>query len=159
MCFSPKASTYLSAELLLREDTVDSLQMVNRVIRVFRCFRGSYQTHRERLANHVKHAPWDFPSAMIFARFNQFFNRMLQLEVRQWLLICVGFFFFSNLGFTLTFCGLFFPCFYENCCRTCLKLCWISKEWKNWSLEDFRAKPVVNMLLTCIKTLVTIAGC
>lgn len=95
MCFSPKASTYLSAELLLREDTVDSLQMVKRVIRVFRCFRGSYQTHRERLANHVKHAPWDFPSAMIFARFNQFFNRMLQLEVRQWLLICVGFFFFK----------------------------------------------------------------
>uniref|UniRef100_A0A3P8V3P1 Dynein axonemal heavy chain 11 n=1 Tax=Cynoglossus semilaevis TaxID=244447 RepID=A0A3P8V3P1_CYNSE len=75
-----QASTYLSAELLLREDTVDSLQMVKRVIRVFRCFRGSYQTHRERLANHVKHAPWDFPSAMIFARFNQFFNRMLQLE-------------------------------------------------------------------------------
>ncbi|XP_071325394.1 dynein axonemal heavy chain 11 isoform X2 [Trachinotus anak] len=75
-----QASTYLSADLLLREDPVESLQMVKRVIQVFRCFRDSYQTQRERLANHVKHAPWDFPSAMIFARFNQFLNRMLQLE-------------------------------------------------------------------------------
>ncbi|KAM9352911.1 dynein axonemal heavy chain 11 [Symphorus nematophorus] len=75
-----QASTYLSADLLLREDPEESLQMVRRVIKVFRCFRDSYQTQRERLANHVKHAPWDFPSAMIFARFNQFLDRVLQLE-------------------------------------------------------------------------------
>ncbi|CAB1446422.1 unnamed protein product, partial [Pleuronectes platessa] len=74
------ASTYLSADLLIREDPFESLQMVKRVILVFRCFRDSYQTQRERLANHVKHAPWDFPSAMIFARFKQFLDRMLQLE-------------------------------------------------------------------------------
>ncbi|TMS10512.1 Dynein heavy chain 11, axonemal [Larimichthys crocea] len=78
--FIEQASTYLSADLLLREDPEESLQMVKSVIKVFRCFRDSYQTQRERLANHVKHAPWDFPSAMIFTRFNQFFNRMLQLE-------------------------------------------------------------------------------
>ncbi|XP_042345657.1 dynein axonemal heavy chain 11 [Plectropomus leopardus] len=78
--FIEQASTYLSADLLLREDTEESQQMVKSVIKVFRCFRDSYQTRRERLANHVKHAPWDFPSAVIFARFNQFFNRMLQLE-------------------------------------------------------------------------------
>ncbi|XP_070822029.1 dynein axonemal heavy chain 11 [Chaetodon trifascialis] len=75
-----QASTYLSADLLLREDPEENLQMVNRVMKVFRCFRDSYQIQRERLANHVKHAPWDFPSAMIFTRFNQFLNRMLQLE-------------------------------------------------------------------------------
>ncbi|XP_074510014.1 dynein axonemal heavy chain 11 [Sebastes fasciatus] len=78
--FIEKASTYLSADLLLQEDPEESQQMVKRVIKVFRCFRDSYQTQRERLANHVKHAPWDFPSAMIFARFNQFLNRLLQLE-------------------------------------------------------------------------------
>lgn len=66
---------------MFREDPEESLQMVRMVIQVFRCFRDSYQTRRERLANHVKHAPWDFPSAMIFARFNQFLSRMLQLEV------------------------------------------------------------------------------
>lgn len=63
--------------------------MVERAIKVFRCFRDSYQTQRERLANHVKHAPWDFPSAMIFARFNQFLNRMLQMEVRSSLSVFV----------------------------------------------------------------------
>ncbi|KAI9536522.1 hypothetical protein NQZ68_032317 [Dissostichus eleginoides] len=78
--FIEQASTYLSADLLLREDPEESLTMVKRVIKVFRCFKDSYQTQRERLAHHVKHAPWDFPSAMICARFNQFFNRMLQLE-------------------------------------------------------------------------------
>ncbi|KAM6995333.1 dynein axonemal heavy chain 11 [Tautogolabrus adspersus] len=78
--FIEQASTYLSADLLLREDPVENLQMVKKVIKVLRCFRNSYQTQRERLANHVKHAPWDFPSAMIFARFNQFLKRMLQLE-------------------------------------------------------------------------------
>ncbi|XP_047455882.1 dynein axonemal heavy chain 11 [Mugil cephalus] len=75
-----QASTYLSEDLLLRDDPEESLQMVKMVIKVFRCFKDSYQTQRERLASQVKHAPWDFPSAMIFSRFNQFFNRMLQLE-------------------------------------------------------------------------------
>ncbi|XP_034410206.1 dynein heavy chain 11, axonemal [Cyclopterus lumpus] len=78
--FIEQASAYLSVDLLLQEDPEESQQMVKRVIKVFRCFRDSYQTQRERLANHVDHAPWDFPSAMIFARFNHFLNRMLQLE-------------------------------------------------------------------------------
>ncbi|XP_030605544.1 dynein heavy chain 11, axonemal [Archocentrus centrarchus] len=75
-----QASTYLSADLLLREDPEESLQMVKRVIKVFRCFKDSYQTQRERLTSQVKRTPWDLPSAVIFSRFNQFFNRMQQLE-------------------------------------------------------------------------------
>ncbi|KAM9310019.1 dynein axonemal heavy chain 11 [Pholidichthys leucotaenia] len=75
-----KASTWLSADLLLREDLEESLKMVKVVIKVFRRFRDSYQTQRERVANQLKHAPWDFPSAMIFSRFDRFFDRMLQLE-------------------------------------------------------------------------------
>ncbi|KAM9852522.1 dynein axonemal heavy chain 11 [Aulostomus maculatus] len=78
--FIEQACTYLSADLLLIEDPEESLEMVKTVIKVFRCFRENYQTQRERLANHAQHAPWDFPSAMIFTRFNQFLNRVLQLE-------------------------------------------------------------------------------
>uniref|UniRef100_A0A3Q1GSB8 Dynein heavy chain tail domain-containing protein n=1 Tax=Acanthochromis polyacanthus TaxID=80966 RepID=A0A3Q1GSB8_9TELE len=78
-----QASTYLSADLLLREDPEESLQMVQMVIKVFTCFKDSCQSQREKLANQVKLPPWDFPSALIFSRFNQFFNRMLQLEVRS----------------------------------------------------------------------------
>ncbi|XP_028983813.1 dynein axonemal heavy chain 11 isoform X2 [Betta splendens] len=75
-----QASMYLSKDLLLREDAEESLQMVKNVIKVFRHFTDCYQTQRMRLASHVKHAPWDFPSVMVFARFNQFLNRMQQLE-------------------------------------------------------------------------------
>ncbi|XP_034030917.1 dynein heavy chain 11, axonemal [Thalassophryne amazonica] len=75
-----EASTYLSKDLLLREDQEESLHMVKKVIRVFRHFKSCYQTQRERLASQVKHALWDFPSTMVFVRFNHFFSRMLQLE-------------------------------------------------------------------------------
>ncbi|XP_061632559.1 dynein axonemal heavy chain 11 isoform X3 [Phyllopteryx taeniolatus] len=75
-----QASTYLSADLLLREDPEEGLHMVKRVIKLFRCFKESYQSQRERLASRARHAPWDFPSVMIFTRFNNFLNRMLQLE-------------------------------------------------------------------------------
>ncbi|XP_071372237.1 dynein axonemal heavy chain 11 isoform X2 [Centroberyx affinis] len=75
-----QASDYLSADLLLREDADEGLQRVKRVVRVFRCFRESYQTQREKLGRHMKNAPWDFPSAMVFTRFNLFLNRALQLE-------------------------------------------------------------------------------
>ncbi|KAL6109087.1 dnah11 [Pungitius sinensis] len=78
--FIEQASTYLSVDLLLREEPEESQQMVKRVTQVFRCFRECYQTQRERLANHVKHAPWDFPSAMVFVRFDQFLDRIQQLE-------------------------------------------------------------------------------
>lgn len=81
---------------------MESLQMVESAIQIFRCFREIYQTQRERLANHVKHAPWDFPSAMIFARFNQFLNRMLQLEVRS------GFCFLYS-GVTVRLYAVLFP--------------------------------------------------
>ncbi|KAM3873375.1 dynein axonemal heavy chain 11 [Diretmus argenteus] len=72
-----QASDYLSADLLLREDTEEGLQKVKKVVRVFRCFRESYQIQSEKLSSR---APWDFPSAMVFTRFNQFLNRVLQLE-------------------------------------------------------------------------------
>ncbi|KAM4600952.1 dynein axonemal heavy chain 11 [Polymixia lowei] len=75
-----QASDYLSADQLLREDTEEGLRRVKKVVRVFRCFRQSYQTQKEKLSSHGKYTPWDFPSAMVFTRFNQFLNRVLQIE-------------------------------------------------------------------------------
>ncbi|XP_054638441.1 dynein axonemal heavy chain 11 isoform X2 [Dunckerocampus dactyliophorus] len=75
-----QAYVYLSSDLLLREDPEEGVEMVKRVIKVFRCFKESYHSQREKLANRAKDAPWDFPSAMIFTRFNHFLNRLLQLE-------------------------------------------------------------------------------
>ncbi|XP_061675536.1 dynein axonemal heavy chain 11 isoform X2 [Syngnathoides biaculeatus] len=75
-----QASTYLSDEVLVREEPEEDLHMVKRVIKFFRSFKKSYQSQRERLGSHARHAPWDFPSVMIFTRFNNFLNRMFQLE-------------------------------------------------------------------------------
>ncbi|KAM9806325.1 dynein axonemal heavy chain 11 isoform 1-T1 [Syngnathus typhle] len=76
--FIEQASTYLSTDVLVREEPEEGLHMVKMVIKLFRCFKKNYQSQREKLANHAK--PWDFPSVTIFTRFNNFLHRMLQLE-------------------------------------------------------------------------------
>uniref|UniRef100_A0A3B4AB83 Dynein heavy chain tail domain-containing protein n=1 Tax=Periophthalmus magnuspinnatus TaxID=409849 RepID=A0A3B4AB83_9GOBI len=75
-----QAGTYLSEDVLLREDTKESLQMVQRALDIFLSFKKNYETQREHLVGSRSHAPWDFPSAMVFTRFNKFFNRMQQIE-------------------------------------------------------------------------------
>ncbi|MED6234546.1 hypothetical protein ATANTOWER_026276 [Ataeniobius toweri] len=78
--FIEQASAYLPEDLLCREDTEESLLMTKKVVKALRCFRESYQAQKERLAKEGRYLHWDFPSAMAFSRFNQFKNRMLQLE-------------------------------------------------------------------------------
>ncbi|RVE62582.1 hypothetical protein OJAV_G00158270 [Oryzias javanicus] len=78
--FIKQGSAYLSDDLLLSEDLEESLHMVRGVMKVFSCFKKNYLSQRERLANQVQHTPWNFPFGMIFSRFNQFSNRLLQLE-------------------------------------------------------------------------------
>ncbi|XP_023819910.1 dynein heavy chain 11, axonemal [Oryzias latipes] len=78
--FIEQGCAYLSEDLLLKEDLEESLHKVRRVMKVFGCFEKNYLNQREKLANQVKHTPWNFPFGLIFSRFNQFSNRLLQLE-------------------------------------------------------------------------------
>ncbi|XP_008430693.1 dynein heavy chain 11, axonemal isoform X2 [Poecilia reticulata] len=78
--FIEQASAYLPDDLLHREDTEDSLLIIKKVVKALRCVRESYQAQKEKLARQKSYPPWDFPSAMAFSRYNQFINRMLQLE-------------------------------------------------------------------------------
>uniref|UniRef100_A0A3Q3JEF4 Dynein heavy chain tail domain-containing protein n=1 Tax=Monopterus albus TaxID=43700 RepID=A0A3Q3JEF4_MONAL len=73
-----QASEYLSADLLIRDEPEEGLQMVKRVIKIFRSFTDSYQTQREKLSSHVKHAPWDFPSELFGIMLE--FQRIEKLE-------------------------------------------------------------------------------
>ncbi|KAK7886266.1 hypothetical protein WMY93_025887 [Mugilogobius chulae] len=75
-----QAANYMTEDVLLKEDTKESLQMIQRTVDIFHSFKESYQTQREHLAGSRSHAPWDFPSAMIFTRFNKFLNRLHQIE-------------------------------------------------------------------------------
>ncbi|XP_043973511.1 dynein axonemal heavy chain 11 isoform X1 [Gambusia affinis] len=78
--FIEQASAFLPDDLLHREDTEESLLMIKKVVKAFRCVRESYQAQKEKLARQKRYPPWDFPSAMAFSRYNQFMNRLLQLE-------------------------------------------------------------------------------
>ncbi|XP_062322712.1 dynein axonemal heavy chain 11 isoform X2 [Osmerus eperlanus] len=75
-----QATDYLAPEQLLREDTEEGLEKVRAAMKVFRCFRHCYQAQREKLCCQVTHALWDFPSSIVFGRFDRFLNRLLQLE-------------------------------------------------------------------------------
>ena len=78
-----QATDYLAPEQLLREDTEEGLEKVRAAMKVFRCFRHCYQAQREKLACQVTHALWDFPSSIVFGRFDRFLKRLLQLEVKD----------------------------------------------------------------------------
>uniref|UniRef100_A0A3B5KZ49 Dynein, axonemal, heavy chain 11 n=1 Tax=Xiphophorus couchianus TaxID=32473 RepID=A0A3B5KZ49_9TELE len=78
--FIEQASAYLPDDLLHREDTEESLLMIKKVVKALQCVRESYQAQKEKLARQKRYPPWDFPSAMAFSRYNQFMNRILQLE-------------------------------------------------------------------------------
>ncbi|XP_056142990.1 dynein axonemal heavy chain 11 [Lampris incognitus] len=73
-----QATDYLSAAQLLGEDTEEGLQRIKKVVRVLESFREGYQSQRQKLSS--TDASWDFPSALVFTRFDQFLNRVVQIE-------------------------------------------------------------------------------
>ncbi|XP_051576917.1 dynein axonemal heavy chain 11 [Myxocyprinus asiaticus] len=79
-----QATSYLSAEKLLRVETEDILEKLQTVVGVFRCFRETFKTYRQKVAastsSCASHKCWDFPSALIFTRFEVFLARVSQLK-------------------------------------------------------------------------------
>ncbi|XP_051721899.1 dynein axonemal heavy chain 11 [Ctenopharyngodon idella] len=79
-----QATSYLSAEELLRAETEDALEKLQTVVGVFRCVRETFKTYRQKVAALASHYStpkcWDFPSALAFTRFDGFLARVLQLK-------------------------------------------------------------------------------
>uniref|UniRef100_A0A672KMK0 Dynein heavy chain tail domain-containing protein n=1 Tax=Sinocyclocheilus grahami TaxID=75366 RepID=A0A672KMK0_SINGR len=79
-----QATSYLSAEELLRAETENGLEKLETVVGVFRCVRETFKAYRQKVAALASHysAPkcWDFPSALVFSRFDDFLARVLQLK-------------------------------------------------------------------------------
>lgn len=69
----------------MKEETEDALEKLQTVVGVFRCVRETFKTYRQKLsalASHYSTAKcWDFPSALVFTRFDGFLARVLQLKV------------------------------------------------------------------------------
>ncbi|XP_016337659.1 dynein heavy chain 11, axonemal [Sinocyclocheilus anshuiensis] len=82
--FIRQATSYLRAEQLLRAETEDGLEKLQTVMGVFRCVRETFKTYRQKVAALASHycTPkcWDFPSALVFTRFDGFLARVLQLK-------------------------------------------------------------------------------
>ncbi|XP_077065347.1 dynein axonemal heavy chain 11 [Siphateles boraxobius] len=79
-----QATSYLGVEELMKEETEDALEKLQTVVGVFRCVRETFKTYRQKLAALASHYStakcWDFPSALVFTRFDGFLARALQLK-------------------------------------------------------------------------------
>ncbi|KAL1259213.1 hypothetical protein QQF64_009790, partial [Cirrhinus molitorella] len=82
--FIRQATSYLCSEELLRAETEDGLEKLQTVVGVFRCVRETFKTYRQKVAAVASHYStpkcWDFPSALVFSRFDGFLARVLQLK-------------------------------------------------------------------------------
>uniref|UniRef100_A0AAR2IKN0 AAA+ ATPase domain-containing protein n=1 Tax=Pygocentrus nattereri TaxID=42514 RepID=A0AAR2IKN0_PYGNA len=76
-----QASSYLRAAELLRGDTEETLEKLQVVLKLLTCFKESFQAYRGRVsvwagAGGISSC-WDFPSALVFTRFDSFLARVL----------------------------------------------------------------------------------
>ncbi|KAG5856708.1 hypothetical protein ANANG_G00010770 [Anguilla anguilla] len=82
--FIQQATVFLCPEKLLKTETEEALEHVQVAVVLFRCVKETFWMYREKLPSYVNsgegYLPWDFPSSMVFARFDHFLTRLLQLE-------------------------------------------------------------------------------
>ncbi|XP_053483492.1 dynein axonemal heavy chain 11 isoform X4 [Ictalurus furcatus] len=79
-----QANSYLCGEELLRGETEETLEKLQTVTKLIRSFKETFHTYRENVATWASSRGirkyWDFPSALVFRRFDSFTARVLQLE-------------------------------------------------------------------------------
>ncbi|KAK3551295.1 hypothetical protein QTP70_013939, partial [Hemibagrus guttatus] len=79
-----QANLYLCGGELLRGETEETLEKLQVVMKLIQCFKETFNTYREKVASWASSRGirkcWDFPSALVFSRFDCFTARVLQLE-------------------------------------------------------------------------------
>ncbi|EMP26627.1 Dynein heavy chain 11, axonemal [Chelonia mydas] len=82
--FIDQARSYLSPPDLLKGEIEETLEHVQIAVHTLRSFKNFFFSHREKLASYFTNGkefkPWDFQSNMVFARFDQFLNRVVKIE-------------------------------------------------------------------------------
>ncbi|KAM6210848.1 LOW QUALITY PROTEIN: dynein axonemal heavy chain 11 [Sarcoramphus papa] len=75
---------YLSPENLFKGETEEALEHVKIAKTIFKSFKDSFFSHRNRLESYFvcgkEFKPWDFRSEMLLSRFDMFLNRLLEIE-------------------------------------------------------------------------------
>ncbi|XP_051791984.1 LOW QUALITY PROTEIN: dynein axonemal heavy chain 11 [Erpetoichthys calabaricus] len=79
-----QAMVYLSPEDLLKGEAEEMLEKVQIAVATFTAFKESFLKHREKLPSYAlsgeQFRPWDFHSQMVFARFNRFLGRLIEVQ-------------------------------------------------------------------------------
>ncbi|KAJ8288109.1 hypothetical protein COCON_G00007680 [Conger conger] len=82
--FIQQATVFLCPEQLLKSETEEALEQVQAAVALFHCVKETFWMYREKLPSYVTsgegHVAWDFPSSLVFARYDHFLTRLLQLE-------------------------------------------------------------------------------
>ncbi|KAI5106110.1 dynein heavy chain 11, axonemal, partial [Silurus meridionalis] len=82
--FIQKGNSHLCGQELLRGETEETLEKLQAVMKLIRCFKETFYTYREKVAiwasSRGVHKCWDFPSALVFSHFDCFTARVLKLE-------------------------------------------------------------------------------
>ncbi|MBN3289857.1 DYH11 protein, partial [Polypterus senegalus] len=76
---------YLCPEDLLKGEAEEVLEKVQIAVATFTAFKESFLKHREKLPSYAlsgeQFRPWDFHSQMVFARFNRFLGRLIEVQL------------------------------------------------------------------------------
>ncbi|XP_048655651.1 dynein axonemal heavy chain 11 isoform X1 [Marmota marmota marmota] len=82
--FIEQAIAYLSPEDLLKGEIEDSLEKVQVAINILKSFKHSFFNYRKRLTSYFMGnkdvRTWDFPSHLVFCRFDKFLDRLMKIE-------------------------------------------------------------------------------
>ncbi|MBZ3875864.1 Dynein heavy chain 11, axonemal [Sciurus carolinensis] len=82
--FIEQAIAYLSPEDLLKGEIEDSLEKVQVAVHILKTFKHSFFNYRKGLTSYFMGnkdmKPWDFPSDLVFCRFDKFLERLMKIE-------------------------------------------------------------------------------
>ncbi|XP_062979874.1 dynein axonemal heavy chain 11 [Elgaria multicarinata webbii] len=82
--FIDQAILYLSPEDIMKRETEETLEQVQKALNVLRNFKNAFFSQRKKMAiyftSNQEVKPWDFEPQMVFSRFDTFLNRLEKVE-------------------------------------------------------------------------------
>uniref|UniRef100_A0A8D2LWB0 Dynein axonemal heavy chain 11 n=1 Tax=Varanus komodoensis TaxID=61221 RepID=A0A8D2LWB0_VARKO len=83
--FIDQAISYLSPEDIMKRETEESLEQVQKALHILRNFKEVFFSQRKKMANYFASnqevKPWDFEPQMVFYRSDMFLNRLEKIKV------------------------------------------------------------------------------
>ncbi|KAJ6660744.1 hypothetical protein lerEdw1_017370 [Lerista edwardsae] len=79
-----RAFAYLIPKEIFTMELEEGMEKIKQTIRIFRTFKKTFFTYQEQMvcehSNEASVKPWDFPSHLVFSRFDKILQRLLYIE-------------------------------------------------------------------------------